>query len=88
MNGIRLDKMKQEEVTYLVVGVPRPGVLSPVFCAFDLSLQLFLSAAHPLQAGDKEMRIELLDNVRKGTFHQLQTPSSSALRRFVALATS
>ena len=90
MNGTNLEgKMKQEKVIYLVVDVPTPGVLFPVFCAFDSSLQLFLSVAHQLQAEDKtKMRIESSDKVGRSTFHQLQTPSSSALRRFVALAIS
>ena len=54
MNGTNLDgEMKQEEVIYLAGDVPTPGVLFPVFCAFDSFLQLFLSAAHRLQAEDK-----------------------------------
>ena len=54
MNGTNLNsKMKQEEVIYLAGDVPTPGILFPVSCAFDSSLQLFLSAAHQPQAEDK-----------------------------------
>ena len=90
MNGTNLDgEMKQEEVIYLAGDVPtfsesfQFSALSIRFCNY-FCLQLIDCKLKTRQ----NEKFEPSDKVSRGTFHQLQTPSSSALRRFVALPIS